>query len=257
MTVQASTSKSIAIAYPSTPNPELVIEAGVCKSLFSAVDQGTWLTGAYTDPSGVMPLEVAESKKGVKIRVKRPLIDLGLPIPILDLSVGKARSFSLRISAGAGVDSFDLGGIPLERIEVRHGAGDLQIDFSEPNPQRLALFKLSVGAGTVELRRLGNANFDEMEIEGGAGTFRLDFDGDFRRAGRVRIKPSIATLELRIPRSLSAEVRSDGIMSRPLADSGFESEVDRYRTRVAASGRPLMWTVHSSIAMGTVRLTSM
>ena len=257
MTVQASTSQSIAIAYPSTQNPELVIEAGVCKTLFSAVDQDTWLTGTYTDSSGVMPLEVADSKNGAKIRVKRPLIDLGLPIPILDLRVGKGRSFSLSISAGAGVDSFDLGGIPLERVEVRHGAGDLQIEFSEPNPQRLALFKLSVGAGKAELRRLGNANFDEMEIEGGAGTFRLDFDGDFQRAGRVRIKPSIATLELRIPRSLSAEVRSEGIMSRPLADEGFEAEVDRYRTRVAANGRPLMLTVHSSIAMGTVRLTSM
>ncbi len=257
MTVETSTSQSISIAYPPSPEPELVIEAGVCKTVFSVVDQKTWLAGAYTDSSGEIPLDVAESKNGVKIRVKRPLIDLGLPTPVLDLRLGKARPFSLRISAGAGVDSFDLGGIPLERIEVKHGAGDLQIDFSAPNPQRLALIKLGVGAGKAEFRRLGNANFDEMEIEGGAGTFRLDFDGEFQRPGRVRIKPSIATLALRIPRSLSAEVRSDGILSRPLADDGFEAEVDRYRTRVAANGRPLMLIVHSSVAMGTVRLISM
>ncbi len=256
MTVGTSTSQSIAIAYPSSRDPELVIEAGVCRTLFSPVDQETWLTGAYTDTSGVMPLEVAESKNGVKIRVKRPLIDLGLPAPVLDLRVGKVRPFSLRISAGAGVDSFDLGGIPLKRIEVRHGAGDLQIDFSAPNPQRLVLLKLSVGAGRAELRRLGNANFDEMEIEGGAGVFRLDFDGDFQRPGRVRIKPSIGTLELRIPRSLPAEVTSDGILSRPIADDGFHADVDRYRTRAAANGRPPMLIIRSSVAMGTVRLIS-
>lgn len=256
MTVETSTSQPISIAYPSSPDPELAIEAGISKTSFAAVDQKTWLAGAYTDPSGLMPLDVAESKNGVMIRVKRPLIDIGLPTPVLDLRLGKARSFSLKISAGAGVDSFDLGGIPLRRIELRHGAGDLEIDFSTPNPQRLALIKLSVGAGRAELRRLGNANFEEMEIEGGAGTFRLDFDGEFQRPARVRIKPSIGTLELRIPRLLPAEVTSDGILSRPIADDGFQAEVDRYRTRAAANGRPPMLMIRSSVAMGTLRLIS-
>jgi hypothetical protein len=231
---------SILIPYPETAlPPHLHITVGPCILRVTAGDAGSWVQGRYHDPSGKMPLHISDNGPVTRVALaNEPEELLGLldGLPALDLALGTAQPFALTVTAGAGEATLELGGVPLSALTVRHGAGKATLSFSGPNPAEMSQLQWSVGAGAVEARGLGNANFSEMFIEGGAAGLRLFFDGIPRHEARVRITTALAGVELYIPAVVPAEVTSTSWLGGTEADAGFDRQGDLYRTPAARAG---------------------
>ena len=58
------------------------------------------------------------------------------------------------------------------------GAGDLTILFNARNAGHIPGMRIKAGAAKLALRGLSNANFDILDLNGGAVQFTLDFSGD-------------------------------------------------------------------------------
>ncbi len=60
---------------------------------------------------------------------------------------------------------------------------------------------------------LANANFKDMEFEGGAGTYSLDFSGQLRSDGNVRAKIGAGSIRIVVPASTAAKVTVSGSLN--------------------------------------------
>jgi hypothetical protein len=153
-----------------------------------------------------------------------------------DLELGRAP-MRLKISAGAYEGSYDLSGLTLQDLTITDGAAKSEVVFNSVNPGQMGSFDYKTGASTVTLIGLANANFKSMEFEGGAGTYSLDFSGQLRSNGNVRVKIGAGSVRITVPGSTATK----------LVISGSLNDIDTEGT----------WTVsgstYSTPKLGTVR----
>lgn len=168
-----------------------------------------------------------------------------------DLKLG-AVPMRLTVNAGAYEGQMDLGGVPLQRLEINDGASDNTVTFDEVNAEDMSLFKYNTGASTVKLEGLSNANFEEMIFEGGAGTYTLDFSGELQRDARVNVKAGICTLNIIVPAGVKAEVTRTGAVTSVKTEGTWSTSGDTYST--GGSG-PLL-TIDVDMGVGTLNLIS-
>jgi hypothetical protein len=176
-------------------------------------------------------------------------------VPEFQLALGKGRTYSLIMETGASENILDLGGLPITRLEVKHGAGKIDLDFSAPNPVEMSALHMSAGAGAIEARNLSNANAGEMNVEGGAAGFTLAFGGPLRRDAHLRISTGMAAVELVIPPSVAAKVSAEAVMGSVETGDGFMKKDGIFQNQAALSGATPVLTVRSTTAMGSMRLT--
>ena len=122
-----------------------------------------------------------------------------------DLKLGDAP-MDLVISAGAYDGTIELGGLSLKSLEVKDGAADVDLSFSEPNPIEMSILRYATGASDVRLTGLANANFSTLTFSGGAGNYTLDFSGDLQQDGVVTIDSGLGNVSLIIPQGVAAKV---------------------------------------------------
>ena len=106
----------------------------------------------------------------------------------------------LDLTLGAAEGDLDFTGIPVERLSVKFGMASVSLRFDEPNP--VVLHRLDIKAGLSEFtaRGLGNARFEAVEFDGGAGEFTLDFSGEAIMPGaEAEINVGIASLTVLLP----------------------------------------------------------
>lgn len=77
----------------------------------------------------------------------------------------------------AGDIEMSLGNLSLTNFRLQAWAGVVTIDFDQPNRTRMELMDINVKVGETRLRNLGNANCDQLEINGGIGEMLIDFNG--------------------------------------------------------------------------------
>ncbi|UCF40886.1 MAG: hypothetical protein JSW43_00650 [Gemmatimonadota bacterium] len=164
-----------------------------------------------------------------------PEIENGLDLDYDDtdqhLTVELSRSVPtvLELKFGAARAELDLGGIPLERAEIKTGASESVVSFEEPNP--IACDRLEVGAGAADftLTQLGNARCRVIEVAGGIGDVTLDFTGQWDSAvdTRVEIVMGFGDVNLRLPIGLGIEVDIDRLFAG-FEGSGFVKRGSRY-----------------------------
>ncbi|MCP4685710.1 MAG: hypothetical protein GY867_09725 [bacterium] len=126
-----------------------------------------------------------------------------------ELTLSRRYPVSLEMDIGASESIIDLGGIPLTRLVMDVGATSGVIDFSEPNPERLRDFDLDIGASSVEITGLANANFERMDISSGAASCELDFRGDFKGESEVDLEVGVGSVDIIIPRGLAVRIEGD------------------------------------------------
>jgi hypothetical protein len=129
-----------------------------------------------------------------------------------NLKLGQAP-LDLSINAGAYDGNLELGGVPLTELSVRDGASRVKLNFNRANPEKMARLEYYTGASKVELSGLGNANFEEMRFEGGAGTFKLDFSGLLQRDGYVSVVGGVNDITLIIPKGTPAVITLSSTLS--------------------------------------------
>jgi hypothetical protein len=174
---------------------------------------------------------VSRSDTRLSIEQRDPGIGLTLgeeAVNEWDLRLGNVP-MDLSIDAGAYSGSIDLSGIPLQRVSVNDGASDVRLEFREPNPEEMSLFRYNTGASTVTLLGLGNANFSELTFSGGAGTYTLDFSGDLRRDANVTISSGVSSVRIEIPDGTAAEVVVSGELNNVDTIGDWDLDGDTYR----------------------------
>ena len=125
---------------------------------------------------------------------------------------------TLEMEIGAADAEFDLGGIPLTEFMLEIGAASGEIDFSKPNPERLEKIDIQAGAASVTLMNIGNANFEEFSFEGGAGSFELDFRGEYKDEAEIFIEIGLGSAEIILPRGIPVRIET--------GDPGWFSTID-------------------------------
>jgi hypothetical protein len=127
-----------------------------------------------------------------------------------DLKLGERVPINLVLDAGAYEGTLNLGGIPLTRLEINDGASNAKVRFDDPNPKKMSLLSYKTGASSVGLYGLGNANFNEMLFEGGAGSYTLDFAGQLQQNARVRIRGGVSSTKIIIPEQTNCTITVSG-----------------------------------------------
>jgi hypothetical protein len=107
----------------------------------------------------------------------------------------------ISMAAGAYSGRYEFGGLSLENLDVTDGASDVNVNFSEPNPSDMKKFSYNTGASNVTLEGLGNANFETMVFKGGAGSYRLVYDGEIKQDAVVNIGSGISTVTIVVPKA--------------------------------------------------------
>jgi len=252
----------IDLAFPEPPDGdplELRIALGPCRARIGAGTGLLWASGRYEDPTGVLPLQV--TRDGSRARISQAPAPRSMPSsahpPTLDLRLGTARPYQLLVDGGANETVADLGGLPLTRLVVHHGAGRTDLDFSGPNPAEMARLEIAAGGVAMDLRNLANANFAEMEVSGGAAQYRLEFGGQLRRDGEVRLNAGVAAVEVRLPAATPARLRSESVLGAVDIGDGFVTREGAYWNLAgAAGGAPLLrLTINSVLGAVTIRST--
>jgi hypothetical protein len=176
-----------------------------------------------------------------------------------ELTLSRRYPLELQMDVGASESFIDLGGLPLRQLVMDIGATDGVIDFSEPNPERLRDFDIDVGASSLEITGLANANFERLDISSGAASCELDFrGGEFRGESEVDLEVGVGSVDIIIPRGLAIRVEGDenwfssfdfhGFDLNQVDDDVWETpDFDRAENRL---------TIMIDVSMGSVDLYS-
>jgi hypothetical protein len=250
--------QTIHASYPESAARYLHITMGPCTLKMSAGAGDSLVSGTYLDPSGGLPCKVETDGTGVRIR---QLFDVArLPkmrqSPEMNLQLGTAKSYALIIEGGANEIRGDLGGLPLNRLEVRHGAGEVRLDFSSPTLQEMSKLTISSGAADIVARNLANANAAGIAIDGGAAAFHLDFGGKLARDTPVKITTGMAGVDLTVPTGTAAKVKPHTTLGGVDVDSGWESHDGGYWNKSAVAGSTPVFSIDANISLSGLQLIS-
>src|SRR5215216_6845402 len=139
----------IDVAYPAAEDLLLRVAIGASRFRARPGEGDAWVAGTYHDPTDRRTSRILEEGPSVTITEAEPTFER-IPavfggVPRYELEVGKARPFALTIETGASEFDLDLGGVPVNRLIVRQGAGKFELGFSVPNPEPMELLEVSSG----------------------------------------------------------------------------------------------------------------
>ena len=247
----------INVPFPEATDRHLRLTVGACRVKARPGETQAWVAGSYHDPSGRIDVGITQDQGTARITApKDPADVLGLleGVPRFDLALGKAQPYALTIESGASENELDLGGLPVVRMTVRHGAGRMTIDFSAPNPQPMSLLSLTSGAGSLECSNLANAGLTELNLEGGAGTYTLDFGGTLQRDGHVKVTTGVSAVEIVVPGTTAARITPETRIGSLDIGDGFTRKEGAFWTEAAVSGKTPVLTIDADVTLGTLRL---
>ena len=124
----------------------------------------------------------------------------------------------------AGEVEMDLGGLSIRRFVNKIWAGEVNIDFDQPNRVPMSWLEINTKVGETVLRRLGNARFRFAEINSGVGELNIDFSGDMHPDASAEIDLDIGETSIYLPEDLGVKmnVRKFLFLSQVDVPFGFE-----------------------------------
>jgi hypothetical protein len=93
-----------------------------------------------------------------------------------------------------------------------------------------------------------------MSVDGGVGSYKLDFGGTPRQNGAVRIGAGVVSVEISSPPSTAVVVTNSHVLGAPKVTEGFILRDDGYWTPAAVEGQTPLFRVHSAVAVGSLHL---
>ena len=234
----------------------LKLALGACRVRVEPGDAEPWATGTYTDPTDDLPIRLVHEGGTVTLTQGRALagvVGLVRGAPTLDLRLGTGRPFALRLDGGAFDVELELGGVSLTRLTTRHGAGNLEIDFTTPNPIDMEAMELSVGAGALEIDHLGNANTASLRIEGGAAGYEIDLTGQQRPELDVSVSTAMSGVSLRFDPKVPARIRHEATLGGVDVGDGFTTREGALWTIADPSVAPRV-RVQANVALGGLKV---
>ncbi len=144
------------------------------------------------------------------------------------LEFGDRMPLSFDMDIGACEADFDFTGLLIDELDMDLGASSVEVEFRRPNLKRLSEINIDVGASKLKMYGLGNANFEEMVFDGGAGDFTLDFTGDFDHTANVSIDMGMGSLNILVPKDAGVQIRKESsfLASFSIDEDEFEEVED-------------------------------
>lgn len=149
------------------------------------------------------------AKKGVLNLSQSIKKDISLPWPyknIWNLKLPSNIPLQLYIYSATYNGNIDLTNLRIENFYLNSGASQTNIIFNQPNLVDLKNINIKTGASTVKIIGLANANFDEMNFAGGAGSYTFDFTGNLAKKSKVNIEVGMAKVTLKIPSTIGTKM---------------------------------------------------
>lgn len=111
--------------------------------------------------------------------------------------------YNLNLTYGIGSAYIDLAGLSVDKLKVKTGSADVNIDFltSMPNGVRMDTMNIKVDLGNVSVRQIYLANVSNIIAEVGFGNLLLDLAEPFDESCRVIASVGAGSLEVLIPKS--------------------------------------------------------
>lgn len=260
------TGTPIEVPYPEASDLHIRIAEGACRLNMRPGNGDAWISGTWRDPSGLRPFRTSQEGGTVKLTEEPSTASMWewlrtghgvADVPVVDLSLGKAKPFRLTIEIGASDNRLDLGGVPISRLALRHGAGKTEVDFSAPNPQPMTLMEIGAGAGSTELRNLANAHAAELLIEGGMAAFTLDFGGTLQQDAHVRVNAALSSVTIVVPATTAAKISTESPLGHIELDERLTAKDGAFWTPAALEGRTPTLTISASVTLGSLTLRTM
>jgi len=156
--------------------------------------------------------------------------DLDLPFPyknIWNLKLPLGIPLQLYINTATYNGDVDLTNLQIEDFYLNSGASQTNIVFSQPNLIDLKNINIKTGASIIKMLGLANANFDEMNFTGGAGSYTLDFSGNLTKKSKVSINVGAAKIILKIPSNTGTKIIFRNFPASKLDIVGFKKINDQ------------------------------
>ena len=249
--------EDLALDWHDTDEHHLRVSVGACRLRLHAAGPDQLVQGSYDDPTGTLPLTVAQEYGTVRISQQTRLSDVKgfkAAAPTLDIGVGTGRPVSLQLATGASDVHLDLGGLTLRRVSVRLGAGSAVIGFSAPAGEDFERFDCEAGAASVTITGLGNASPEQATVVGGAATYDLSFDGAPRRDVNAKVTTAGASVVLRVPAETPARIGVVSILAGLTVRDGFQTWEDSFWTQPGVDGQRPLVSVDTSITLGSLEI---
>lgn len=144
----------------------------------------------------------------------------------------------IRSKIKAGKIEMRVGGISLRHFNLKTWAGEVLVDFDQPNRITMNSFDVNIKVGETQLRNLGNAHFRSADIDNGIGALDIDFSGDLPSDASARIDLDIGETAIFIPDEMGVKLSvrkflflSQVNISRELRKSGSYYFSDNYNSK--------------------------
>lgn len=124
----------------------------------------------------------------------------------LRLELTRRAPLDLELRLGAVEADLDLGGLRLDHLKLESGASDATVRFDQPNPERMRSLSLAVGAASLKVARLANANAEQVRVQAGIGAVELDFGGQWSHDVELTLEMALGGATLRVPRDVGIQV---------------------------------------------------
>jgi predicted membrane protein len=125
----------------------------------------------------------------------------------IKLELPQNPEISLVAEIKAGEVGFELGDLRIHDFELRNWAGEIRVNFAEPNRIKMENFIVNVKIGEVKLSNLGNANCAEADINGGIGELTVDFQGEKLDKCKAYIDLDIGETTVILPEDLGLKMK--------------------------------------------------
>lgn len=248
----------ISVAYPAdgSARARLRLTLAPIRLRIASADQEEWLTGSFTDPTGQMPLSVQTDGASVRITSNKNFTAFRkFKSPVLDLKISTRRPFALMLDLGASEHTqIDLGGLPITELDAKIGAGQVTLDFSQPNPQEMDSFAFKAGAAELALKALANSGARKIDLDSGAASLTIDFGGQLKRDLEAGIRTGMASTEIIVPKTTSARIRTKTALAGLNVGDGFTVKDGAYSTLAYLGGQQPVLSINLQSALGSVAL---
>jgi len=106
----------------------------------------------------------------------------------------------------AGEVKMQLGGLRVADFALSVTAGEVNVDFDQPNRVEMQSLELNTRIGESNFRRLGNARFRDADINGGIGEMTIDFSGAMLASAMVEVDLDIGETVIILPHDTGAKL---------------------------------------------------
>jgi len=149
-----------------------------------------------------------------------------------EMELGTATPTSMMVQSQGGRGTYDLGGVPLQSLNVYAQATELRFTFPRPGAQRLELMGVHMSEGGLEIDDFLNARPELVVLQLSGTRTSLDLGGtSFPGETRLILRGEAKSLALVLRRDIGVQVRAPeaarGAFSAPhmtATASGWESQ---------------------------------